>query len=406
MAKIAVLGTLDSKGAEHAFVAEQIRALGHVPVLIDAGTLSAPTVSPEITRESALAAAGLDLSVVLSQRDRGAAVSAMAAAAARFLPILCAQHGLAGVISLGGSSGTAIASAGMRALPVGFPRVLVSTMAGGHIGHYVGTKDVTMMPSVVDISGLNRISRVVLSRAAGAICGMVAVTPAVAADRPVIVASMFGNTTGCINAAVPLLEEAGYEVLIFHANGVGGRTMESLVESGLVSGVLDVTTTELADELAGGVLSAGPDRGFAAPRSGVPAIVTPGCLDMVNFGPPETIPEKYAGRKFYVHNPQVTLMRTTAEECERLGRMLAERINASTGPVTVLLPLRGISMISSFGGPFHDAEADAILFTTLCNGLRKGVRVRDLDCEINSVEFAAACAEELLGNMQAAGVRE
>ncbi|MFM7864125.1 MAG: Tm-1-like ATP-binding domain-containing protein, partial [Planctomycetaceae bacterium] len=289
MAKIAVLGTLDSKGAEHAFVAEQIRALGHIPVLIDAGTLSAPTVSPEITRESALAAAGLDLSVVLSQRDRGAAVSAMAAAAARFLPILCAQHGLAGVISLGGSSGTAIASAGMRALPVGFPRVLVSTMAGGHIGHYVGTKDVTMMPSVVDISGLNRISRVVLSRAAGAICGMVAVTPAVAADRPVIVASMFGNTTGCINAAVPLLEEAGYEVLIFHANGVGGRTMESLVESGLVSGVLDVTTTELADELAGGVLSAGPDRGFAAPRSGVPAIVTPGCLDMVNFGPPETI---------------------------------------------------------------------------------------------------------------------
>ena len=406
MAKIAVLGTLDSKGAEHAFVAEQIRALGHVPVLIDAGTLSAPTVSPEITRESALAAAGLDLSVVLSQRDRGAAVSAMAAAAARFLPILCAQHELAGVISLGGSSGTAIASAGMRALPVGFPRVLVSTMAGGHIGHYVGTKDVTMMPSVVDISGLNRISRVVLSRAAGAICGMVAVTPAVAADRPVIVASMFGNTTGCINAAVPLLEDAGYEVLIFHANGVGGRTMESLVESGLVSGVLDVTTTELADELAGGVLSAGPDRGFAAPRSGVPAIVTPGCLDMVNFGPPETIPEKYAGRKFYVHNPQVTLMRTTAEECERLGVMLAERINASTGPVTVLLPLRGISMISSFGGPFHDAEADAILFTTLCNGLRKGVRVRDLDCEINSVEFAAACAEELLGNMQAAGVRE
>lgn len=406
MAKIAVLGTLDSKGAEHAFVAEQIRALGHIPVLIDAGTLSAPTVSPEITRESALAAAGLDLSVVLSQRDRGAAVSAMAAAAARFLPILCAQHELAGVISLGGSSGTAIASAGMRALPVGFPRVLVSTMAGGHIGHYVGTKDVTMMPSVVDISGLNRISRVVLSRAAGAICGMVAVTPAVAADRPVIVASMFGNTTGCINAAVPLLEEAGYEVLIFHANGVGGRTMESLVESGLVSGVLDVTTTELADELAGGVLSAGPDRGFAAPRSGVPAIVTPGCLDMVNFGPPETIPEKYAGRKFYVHNPQVTLMRTMAEECERLGRMLAERINASTGPVTVLLPLRGISMISSFGGPFHDAEADAILFTTLCNGLRKGIRVRDLDCEINSVEFAAACAEELLGNMQAAGVRE
>ncbi|MFN9283306.1 MAG: Tm-1-like ATP-binding domain-containing protein [Planctomyces sp.] len=213
-----------------------------------------------------------------------------------------------------------------------------------------------------------------LSRAAGAICGVVSVKPAVAGDRPVIVASMFGNTTGCINAAVPLLERAGYEVLVFHANGTGGRTMESLIGSGLVSGVLDVTTTELADELAGGVLSAGSDRGFAAPRCGVPAIVTPGCLDMVNFGPPETIPQKYVGRRFYVHNP----------------------------PVTVLLPLRGISVISAAGGPFHDAEADAILFAALCNGLRPGVRVRDVDTEINSPEFAAACAEELLRNMQAA----
>lgn len=403
MAKIGVVGTLDSKGAEHVFVAEQIRQQGHVPVLIDVGTLSAPTVSPEISREAALAAAGLDLSDVLAGQDRGASVSAMATAAARFLPILCARHGLAGVISLGGSCGTAIASAGMRALPIGFPRVLVSTMAGGHVGHYVGTQDIVMIPSVVDVSGLNRISRLVLSRAAGAICGMVNVSPAAAADRPVIVASMFGNTTGCINAAVPLLERAGYEVLVFHANGTGGRTMESLIESGLVSGVLDVTTTELADELAGGVLSAGPERGFAAPRSGVPAIVTPGCLDMVNFGPPETIPERYSGRKFYVHNPQVTLMRTTAEECKRLGQMLAERINTSTGPVTVLLPLRGISVISAVGGPFHDAEADAILFSTLCNGLRRGIRVRDLDCEINSTEFAAACAEELLGNMGVAG---
>lgn len=402
MAKIAVLGTLDSKGAEHEFVAEQIRQLGHVPVLIDAGTLSAPAVVPDITREAALSAAGLDPSLVLSQRDRGTAVSAMATAAAIFLPRLCTEHGLAGVISLGGSSGTAIASAGMRALPIGFPRLLVSTMAGGNIGHYVGTQDITIMPSVVDVSGLNRISRVVLSRAAGAICGMVSVKPAVAGDRPVIVASMFGNTTGCINAAVPLLERAGYEVLVFHANGTGGRTMESLIGSGLVSGVLDVTTTELADELAGGVLSAGSDRGFAAPRCGVPAIVTPGCLDMVNFGAPETIPQKYVGRRFYVHNPQVTLMRTTAAECEKLGQMLAERINCSAGPVTVLLPLRGISVISAAGGPFHDAEADAILFAALCNGLRPGVRVRDVDTEINSPEFAAACAEELLLNMQAA----
>jgi uncharacterized protein (UPF0261 family) len=404
MAKIAVLGTLDSKGSEHAYVAEQIRELGHIPVLIDTGTLAAPTVIPDIGREAALSAAGLDPAVVLSQRDRGTAVSAMAKAASVFLPRLCAEHGLAGVISLGGSSGTAIASAGMRALPIGFPRLIVSTMAGGNTGSYVSTQDITIMPAVVDVAGLNRISRVVLSRAAGAICGMVSVKPAVAGERPVIVASMFGNTTGCINAAVPLLERAGYEVLVFHANGTGGRTMESLIESGLVSGVLDVTTTELADELAGGVLSAGPERGFAAPRCGVPAIVTPGCLDMVNFGSPETIPGKYAGRRFYVHNPQVTLMRTTCVECEQLGQMLAERINVSSGPVTVLLPLRGISVISAAGGPFHDAEADAILFSALCNGLRAGVRVRELDTEINSPEFAAACAEELLLNMRAAGV--
>ena len=403
MARIAVFGTLDSKGVEHLFVAEQIRLLGHEPVLIDAGTLSEPTVIPDISREAALAAAGLDLSAVLSQRDRGACVSAMAAAAGVFLPILCEQHNLVAVISLGGSSGTAIASAGMRALPIGFPRLIVSTMAGGNIAHYVGTQDITMMPAVVDVSGLNRISRVVLSRAAGAICGMVSVKPCSGVDRPVIVASMFGNTTGCINAAVPLLEQAGYEVLVFHANGTGGRTMESLIESGLVSGVLDITTTELADELVGGVLSAGPDRGRAAARCGVPTIVTPGCLDMVNFGPPDTIPPRYSGRNFYVHNPQVTLMRTTAEECRQLGLMLAERINASTGPITVLLPLRGISVISAAGGPFHDAEADATLFNALTNSLRPGVRVRDVDSGINSPEFAGACVEELLKNLRLVG---
>ena len=396
MARIAVFGTLDSKGVEHLFVAEQIRLLGHEPVLIDAGTLSEPTVIPDISREAALAAAGLDLSAVLSQRDRGACVSAMAAAAGVFLPILCEQHNLVAVISLGGSSGTAIASAGMRALPIGFPRLIVSTMAGGNIAHYVGTQDITMMPAVVDVSGLNRISRVVLSRAAGAICGMVSVKPCSGVDRPVIVASMFGNTTGCINAAVPLLEQAGYEVLVFHANGTGGRTMESLIESGLVSGVLDITTTELADELVGGVLSAGPDRGRAAARCGVPTIVTPGCLDMVNFGPKETVPEKFKNRNLYVHNENVTLMRTTKEECEEIALDICNKLNQSTSKVALMIPLKGVSAIAIKGQVFYDEKADEALFSTIRKNIKPNIELIELDYAINDEEFSNALALKLL----------
>jgi len=396
MARIAVFGTLDSKGVEHLFVAEQIRLLGHEPVLIDAGTLSEPTVIPDISREAALAAAGLDLSAVLSQRDRGACVSAMAAAAGVFLPILCEQHNLVAVISLGGSSGTAIASAGMRALPIGFPRLIVSTMAGGNIAHYVGTQDITMMPAVVDVSGLNRISRVVLSRAAGAICGMVSVKPCSGVDRPVIVASMFGNTTGCINAAVPLLEQAGYEVLVFHANGTGGRTMESLIESGLVSGVLDITTTELADELVGGVLSAGPDRGRAAARCGVPTIVTPGCLDMVNFGPKETVPEKFKNRNLYVHNENVTLMRTTKEECEKIALDICNKLNQSTSKVALMIPLKGVSAIAIKGQVFYDEKADEALFSTIRKNIKPNIELIELDYAINDEEFSNALALKLL----------
>jgi uncharacterized protein (UPF0261 family) len=400
MATIAVLGTLDTKGREHAFVAERIRARGHDTLLIDVGTGGEPVVTPDIPRAEVAAAAGLDLAAVTARGDRGECVTAMAAAAPRLLARLVAEGRIQGVIALGGGGGTAIASAAMRALAVGFPKLIVSTLASGNTAHYVGTTDITMMPAVVDVQGLNRISRTILARAAGAICGMVEADAGTGDDKPLVVASMFGNTTTCIEAAVPLLEEAGYEVLVFHATGTGGRAMEALIASGLVAGVLDVTTTELADELVGGVLTAGPERLDAAARHGVPAVVAPGCLDMVNFGERQTIPAEFAGRTFYVHNPQVTLMRTTPAECTALGGLVAEKLNASIGPVSVLIPRRGISVISAPGGPFHDPAADAALFEALESGLRPDVPCTALDCGINDPAFARACVEALLANMK------
>ena len=253
----------------------------------------------------------------------------------------------------------------MRTLPLGVPKVMVSTVAGGDVSGYVGVKDIVMIPSIVDVAGVNRISREVFARAAGAVCGMVETEVPPGDDKPLVAASMFGNTTKCVEAAKAILEEAGYEVLVFHATGTGGRTMESLIEAGLIAGVLDITTTEWADELVGGVLAAGPTRLEAAARRGVPAVVTPACLDMVNFWAPETVPEKFDGRKFYPHNPNITLMRTTPDECRRLGEILAEKLNLSTGPVTVLIPLKGLSVIDAPGGPFWWPEANQALFDAL-----------------------------------------
>ena len=402
MATIAVLGTLDTKGREHALVAERIRARGHSAVLIDVGTGGEPTITHDIPRADVAAAAGLDLASLVARGDRGECVAAMARAAAVLLPQLAEAGRIQGVIALGGGGGTAIAAAAMRPLPIGFPKLIVSTLASGNTGPYVGMSDITLMPAVVDVQGLNRISRLILARAAGAICGMVEADVQAGDNRPLIVASMFGNTTGCIEAAVPLLEAAGYEVLVFHATGTGGRALEGIVASGLVAGVLDVTTTELADELVGGVLSAGPERLEAAAKHGVPAVVVPGCLDMVNFGERHSVPARFAGRTFYQHNPQVTLMRTSAEESAALGRILAAKVNASHGPVTVLLPRRGLSVIGAAGGPFHDPIADGALFAAIETGLRPGVACVSLDYQINDPAFARACVEALLDTIRRA----
>ena len=400
MSTIAVLGTLDTKGHEHAYVAEIIRSRGHQTLLIDTGSAEPPQVKPDVSREEVAASNGVDLAGILERKDRGEAVTAMAGAAAVYLAKLVSDGRVQGVISLGGGGGTAIGSAAMRALPVGFPKVMVSTLAAGNVAPYVGTKDIVMFPSIVDVSGLNRISRVLLARAAGAICGMVETEVPAADDKPLIAASMFGNTTECVNMAKKILEDAGYEVLVFHATGTGGRIMESLIESGMFVGVLDITTTEWADEFVGGILGAGPTRLDAAAKTGLPSIITPGCLDMVNFGERATIPAKFDGRTFYIHNPQVTLMRTTPAECTELGRILAEKANACRGPVTVLLPKKAISIISAAGKPFHSPEADAALFDSIKKHLRPGIPLFEMDCEVNAPEFATACAKALLASLK------
>jgi uncharacterized protein (UPF0261 family) len=399
MPTIAILGTMDTKGDEHGFVAALIRARGHQTLIIDVGTADPPKLQPDVTREEVVRMAGADLEEIMARNDRGVAVAAMTRAAPVALEKLHEAGRIDGVISLGGGGGTAIGTAAMRALPLGFPKLMVSTLASGNTAQYVGVKDITMMPSVVDVSGLNRVSRLILTRAAGAICGMVEMTPPPAQDKPIVVASMFGNTTKCVEHARGILEGAGYEVLVFHATGTGGRSMEALIASGLVAGVLDLTTTEWADELVGGFLSAGPTRLEAAARAGIPAVVAPGCLDMVNFFGPDTVPAKFAGRILYQHNPQVTLMRTNAEECAQLGRILGVKLNISTGPVAVLIPKKAISIISAAGQPFHDPSADQALFDEIRANLRKDIEVQELDCEINDPAFAEAAAHALLRMM-------
>lgn len=406
MATIAVLGTLDSKGQEHVFVAELLKRKGFQTLLVDVGCLAEPVIQADVAAAEVAAFSGEDWRAVFARRDRGESVALMARAAPLFLAAAAAVGRIQGVISLGGGGGTAIATAAMRALPVGFPKVMVTTLASGNTAPYVGTKDIVFIPAVVDVSGINRVSRIIFENAAGAIAGMVEAAEARKRDstqeRPLVVASMFGNTTVCVNKAKELLESAGYEVLVFHATGTGGRAMENMIGTGLVSGVLDVTTTEWADELVGGILSAGPERLEAAGRERVPTIVTPGCLDMVNFGEPKSVPTKFAKRQFYFHNPQVTLMRTNPAECRKLGAVLASKVNAYAGPVSVLLPLRAVSIISAKGQPFHEPKADQALFEAIREELDPRIPLIEMDVAINEPTFAEACASELLRLMQPA----
>ncbi len=483
-----LLGTLDTKGLEIAFVRDLLHEYGVTTCVVDAGCLGSPSIPADISREQVFAAAGSSLALLRNQNDRGQAVTMAALGAANIVSAAQGRGEVSGVLALGGSAGTTIGTSAMRALPLGVPKLMVSTLASGQTRPYVGGKDILMLNSVVDIAGINRISRAVLSEAARAMAGLVllgretarcgdgssgplaprlggerarvrgADQPATlmsgtssdeglsanrqphsiedpltltlspedggegtreerplvthappATDKPLIAATMFGVTTPCVEHARQILEAAGYEVLVFHATGNGGEAMEGLIADGLIAGVLDITTTELADELVGGTLTAGPTRLTAAGKRGVPQVISVGALDMVNFGPiqpttglPETVPEKFRDRKFYRHNPTVTLMRTTPEENHKLGEEIGRKAAAAMGPTTILLPLRGVSAIDRTGQPFDDPAARSELFNAI--RLNAGdVPCIEMDNHINDAEFAEAAARKLIEMMRGRG---
>ena len=402
MAKtVCIVGTMDTKGLEFSFIKTQIESTGTSTYVINTGILGEPQLTPDVSADEVAQAGGSSLQALRDEGDRGNSVAVMAQGAAALIAEKQAAGEIDGIISLGGSAGTTIGTTAMQAVPVGVPKIMVSTLASGDTSPYVQSKDISMMYSVVDIAGINRLSRQILANAAGAIVGMVNTEmPEATADKPLIAATMFGVTTPCVTKAMEILEAAGYEVLVFHATGTGGQAMEDLVKGGFLAGVLDVTTTELADELVGGVLSAGPDRLEAAGASGLPQVVAPGALDMVNFGPPDTVPEQFSDRLFYQHNPTVTLMRTTPEETAELGRIMARKLSAAQGPTTVIIPTQGVSAIDKTGQPFDSPEARTAWIENLKAHIGDNVTVIEMDAHINDDEFATKLVETLLENIQ------
>ncbi|MCX4986764.1 Tm-1-like ATP-binding domain-containing protein [Streptomyces sp. NBC_00572] len=403
MATVVLVGTLDTKGEEYAWLRERLREYGSDVLLVDTGTTPPPAHAPtaDITADVVARAAGHDLARLRAAGDRGAAVATMAQGLTRVVVDLYRKGKLHAVLAAAGSGGSAIAAQAMRALPIGVPKVLVSTMAGGDVSPYVDSSDLTLMYSVVDISGLNSVSCQVLGNAAAAAAGMARRhernhdEPA-GRGRPVVAATMFGVTTTAVDAARARLAELGYEVLVFHATGAGGRAVEKLARDGMLDGVLDLTTTELADELVGGVLSAGPARLTAAGAMGIPQVVAPGALDMVNFGPAATVPERFTERQLLVHNATVTLMRTTAREMTELGAVMGRKLRTARGPAEVFWPLRGVSAVDVTDGPFEDPQANRAGLDALRAAVRGGeVRVHELDAHINDPSFAVAMADRL-----------
>lgn len=394
---IAIAGTFDSKGKELFYVDEVLKRLGLNTFTIHCGVFE-PLIATDVSNELVAAEIGEDIKKIAAKKDRALATEVMSKAMEKIVPRLYKEGKFDGIISIGGSGGTSLATPAMRALPIGVPKVMVSTVVSGNTEQYVGTSDIIMFPSIVDVSGLNSILKKVLTNAALAIAGMVKFEHEEKLEKkPLIAATMFGVTTPCVDAAREYLESLGYEVLVFHATGTGGKTMEKLIEDGYFVGVLDLTTTEWCDELVGGVLSAGPNRLEAAAKKGIPQVVSVGALDMVNFGPINTVPEKFKGRKLYKHNPTVTLMRTTAEENKRLGEIIAEKLNNTKGPTALMLPLKGVSMIDVEGGPFYGPEEDKILFDILRKNIdRSKVELIEMNLDINHRDFALAAAKKLV----------
>lgn len=395
---VLVIGTLDTKGEECAYLRARLAAAGCDVVVMDAGILGEPQVPADISREEVARAAGTDLASLVESGDRSKAIETMSRGAAEVVRRLHEEGRVDGILGIGGSNGSALVTTAMGSVPLGVPKLMVSTMAAGDTRPYVGTMDLTMMYSVVDLAGLNSVSERVLANAAGAVAGMarsaIHFVPVTKSKRS-IGATMFGVTSGAVTAARQVLEHRGYEVLGFHATGSGGRSMEALMRGGRLAGVLDITTTELADELVGGMLSAGPDRLEMAGSLGLPQVVSVGALDMVSFGPIHTVPEKFRDRRLYRHNPTVTIMRTTVEECAQLGRIIADKLNRAKGPAAVFLPVSGISAISAAGGVFYDPEADQALFDALRQGLEPRIDLVEMEAAINDPVFGRAMAERL-----------
>jgi len=409
--KVLMLGAFDTKAVEYAYVRQRILSSGHAVLTMNTGVMGDTDLFPvDINAEQVASAGGGDLAKLRQSGDRGKAMNVMADGAAALLEKLWNEKQFDGVIGMGGTGGSSVICTGMRALPIGVPKVCVSTAAAGDISNYVGAKDILMMPSIVDVAGLNRISRQVLARAADAVCGMVSVDAPQAADgdKPIIAASMFGNTTQCVDVCREELTAEGYEVLVFHATGAGGRTMELLVDEGLIAGVLDITTTEYADTICGGVFDAGPERLSAPGRRGIPHLIAPGCVDMANFGAPDTVPAKYrqAGRQFHEWNANVTLMRTNIEENRRMGEVFAQKANAAKGPVAFLIPLRGVSILDGDDQPFCDREADNAMFEAIRKNLKPDIPVVEMDLNINDPAFARQAVQMMQELLSHAEVRE
>ena len=400
MKTIAVAGTFDTKGKEFLYVKELIEELGLKTYMINTGVFDSE-IEVDVSNKEIAKEAGYDIEDIVSRRDRAMATEALSKGMEMLIPRLYAEGKFDGIISFGGSGGTSLVTPAMRALPIGVPKMMVSTMASGNVSQYVGTSDIIMMPSIVDVAGLNKISKTIFKNAVLAIAGMVGMADKIKKveedEKPLIAATMFGVTTPCVDFAKEYLEERGYEVLVFHATGTGGKTMESLIDAGFFKGVLDITTTEWCDEIVGGVLGAGSNRLEAAGRNHVPQVVSVGALDMVNFGPIDTVPEKFKNRNLYKHNPTVTLMRTTVEENIKFGQKIAEKLNASFGKTVLILPLKGVSMIDVQGQPFYGIKEDEALFDTLKNNIDTDkVNIVEMDNNINEKAFAQRAAEELI----------
>ena len=394
---VVLIGALDTKGREFALVKNLIEATGLNTLVVDFGVMGAPSFEPDVKRDEVVAAGGGDLTRLATGDHKDEAMQTMAQGLAVVVRRLYDEGKLDGILGMGGSGGTSISTTAMRTLPVGVPKVMVSTVGGGNVSPYAGTKDITFMPSIVDVAGINSISRQIYTNAAGAIAGMVqAEAPAGSGERPLITASMFGNTTTAVDHARGILEDKGYEVLVFHATGIGGKTMESLIADGYIVGSLDMTTTEIADTVCSGVFDAGSDRMMAASRAGIPAVIVPGCVDMANFGGIDTVPDKYRGRNLYQWNPDVTLLRTNVEENVQMGKMIADAANAATAPVAIVIPLKGVSMLDSEGGRFWDPEADKACFDAIKQNLKSSIPVIEVDHNINDPEFSGKVAQTLL----------